>query len=117
MHVHLQRVDMKTLQAVDPHAETSGTIRKRVVQVRATQQNRQGILNGQLASKALDRYCQLDQPMRSFVERACEKLTMSARAYHRVLKLARTIADMEGQAALAKSHIAEALGYRSLDRG
>ena len=116
MHVHLQRVNMKTLQGTDKNGEASDVVKERVIMIRAIQTQRQGILNGQLASKDLDSYCNLDKALLNFLETVCEKLNMSARAYHRILKLSRTIADMAGEGSISKAHIAEALGYRSLDR-
>lgn len=116
MHVHLQRVDMKTLQGTDVNSEASGIVKQRVINIRETQTKRQGTLNGQLESKELDKVCALDQTLLRFIETVCEKLNMSARAYHRILKLSRTIADMADEERISKAHIAEALGYRSLDR-
>lgn len=117
MHLHLNRVDIKTLQQANTaHTECSTQVRKRVSQVRRIQLTRQHQLNSRLSSAEIDRYCQLDKACRLFLEQVCERLHLSARAYHRILKLARTIADMEGEASILQSHLAEAVGYRSLDR-
>ncbi len=116
MHLHLPRVDLKTLQRKEPNSETSEMIKGRVVQARNWQAQRQGKLNSQLSSAELEIYCELDNVLLSFLELVCEKLNMSARAYHRILKLARTIADMSGETAIRKEHVSEAIGFRSLDR-
>lgn len=116
LHISLPRVDMKTLQARELDGETSDTIKRRVTSVRALQLSRQGKLNAHLDASQLDQYCRLDRDLLRFIETVCDKLNMSARAYHRILRLARTIADIAQQDDIAKSHIAEAVGYRSSDR-
>ena len=116
MHVHLPRVDVKTLQSSNEGCESSLTVKDRVTRVREFQIQRQGKLNAQLPTKNLNQYCKLNDELLNFVEIVCEKLNMSARGYHRILKLARTIADMAGEADIAKPHLAEALSFRSLDR-
>ena len=76
----------------------------------------QASLNCDLAGLALEESCRLDDGIHQFLDMACERLHLSARAYHRILRLARTIADMSGKPSIEQSHIAEAIGYRSLDR-
>ncbi|GAA6138988.1 YifB family Mg chelatase-like AAA ATPase [Arenicella sp. 4NH20-0111] len=117
MHVHLPRLDLKTLQSKDSNSETSQAIKERVVEARSTQNKRQNKLNSQLSSKELETHCDLNDDLLRFLEVVCEKLNMSARAYHRILKLARTIADMSGEPSITKEHLSEAIGFRSLDRG
>jgi len=116
MHLHLPRVDMKTLQSTEASGETSKVIKDRVVEARQLQIERQNKLNSQLSSKELEHCCELSDEHLSFLAAICEKLNMSARAYHRILKLARTIADMSGEMAIRKNHLSEAIGFRSLDR-
>jgi len=116
MHLHLPRVDMKTLQSKEQSGETSSAIKQRVTGVRALQLTRQGVLNSQFNNKQIAQYCELDDELLRFLEMVCERLNMSARAYHRILKLARTIADMEGEETIHKQHLSEAVGFRSLDR-
>ena len=117
MHLHLPRVDVKTLQIKDHLGESSSVIKKRVTQARANQLARQGVLNSQFNNQQIDEYCELDVGLLKFLELVCERLNMSARAYHRVLKLARTIADMDAQKTIKKKHLSEAISFRSLDRG
>lgn len=116
MHVHLPRVDIKTLQSNDCGGEGSAIVRNRVVRVREFQIQRQAKLNAELSVHELDRYCELNRELLSFLEIVCEKLNLSARAYHRILKLARTIADMKADANISKAHLSEAVGFRNLDR-
>ena len=67
-------------------------------------------------SRMLREFCRLDSEARSLLERAMERLNLSARAYDRIIKVARTIADLDGAAEIGASHISEAITYRTLDR-
>ena len=116
MHIHLPRVDLKTLQKKDHNIETSEQIKQRVAHIRDIQLQRQNKLNSHLSSKELEQYCVLSDELLGFLETVCEKLNMSARAYHRILKLARTIADMSHETNINKAHLSEAIGYRGMDR-
>lgn len=116
MHVHLARVSIKELQNADVKEESSNIIRGRVAGVRGLQVQRRGKLNSQFTTSDIEAYCQVSDENSSFLEMACDKLNMSARAYHRVLRLARTIADMSGRESIEKIDLAEALRLRSLDR-
>jgi magnesium chelatase family protein len=116
MHIHLPRVDMKTLQSKVQSGESSITIKQRVTKVRKLQKQRQGKLNNQLTSAELGERCELSNDLLSFLETVCEKLNMSARSYHRILKLSRTIADLDDATDITKNHLSEAIGFRSLDR-
>jgi len=101
-------------------AEQSTDIRIRVNQARKIQQERfQGKKihsNAQMTSKNLKKYCQIDDASKRLLETAIDKLGLSARAYTRILKVARTIADLEGSEPILTPHISEAIQYRSLDR-
>jgi magnesium chelatase family protein len=72
--------------------------------------------NAHMSARDLRRYCRLSDPVESILRQAVGRLGLSARAYHRVLKIARTIADLAGAAELGPSHVSEAIQYRSLDR-
>jgi magnesium chelatase family protein len=101
--------------------ETSTSIRGRVERARAIQrarfQGQRGVhANAHMTSRDLRRYCRLSEPVESVLRQAVTRLGLSARAYHRVLKIARTIADLAGAAELTTAHVSEAIQYRSLDR-
>ena len=101
-------------------AESSSAIRERISQARTIQQKRfvdDGIYcNSQMTTSQLRKYCQLDEPSQSLLKTAMEKFGLSARAYDRILKVARTIADLDVEENLKPSYIAEAIQYRNMDR-
>ena len=100
--------------------ESSFEIKKRVNFARKIQQNRYRqdkiYSNSQLTPKLIEKYCALDLESQKLLETAFQKLGLSARAYSRILKVARTIADLENKENIELSHIAEAIQYRSLDK-
>jgi magnesium chelatase family protein len=95
--------------------EGSEPVRARAAAARARQNARQGKLNSQLGPRELDTHCPAEDAARALLKQAIARLNLSARAYHRVLKLARTIADLAGQDAIGVAHMAEAIQYRRLD--
>jgi len=120
----LDRIDMhlevprQNLQQVNDsrHAESSATVRQRVEKTHAIQISRQGMLNALLDAKQLKRVCRLDGAEQAVFDQMIEKLQFSMRAYHRILKVARTIADMATEENVRMPHLTEALSYRCLDR-
>lgn len=96
--------------------ESSATVQTRVIQAWQTQFDRQGCTNNQLTNSQIEKHCALSSEDENLVRLAIEKLQLSARAYHRVLKIARTIADLEQQDDIATGHLMEALSYRKLER-
>jgi len=119
IHVEVPSVQWRDLTGI-ADGETSGTIRARVNAARKVQLERLSatglFCNAQMRSALIKKHCRLDNQSMSFLERAVEKLGLSARAYHRILKIARTIADLEGSENIQSSQVAEAIQYRSLDR-
>lgn len=95
-----------------PSGESSATVAVRVAEVRELQQRRQGCANAFLDLKGLRRHCPLPAVDQAWLESACERLNLSLRAAHRLLKVARTLADLEGCEAIGRAHLAEALQYR-----
>ncbi len=104
----------------EEQAENSETIKKRVDLARKIQQERYKdckiYSNSQLTPKLIEKYCKLDAEGKAILKSAFERLGLSARAYGRILKVARTVADLSGSINIEKNHIAEAIQYRSLDK-
>jgi magnesium chelatase family protein len=103
------------------NGERSACIRKRVIRAREIQSHRyrdepQTFANAQISSKMLSKICQLDNSSIKMLKQAMERLNLSARAYDRILKVSRTIADLDGSDSIQSVHLAEAIQYRSLDR-
>ncbi len=114
LHIEVPAVPYKEIRAQEQGA-SSAEIRGRIEAARAVQQGR-GYLNSQLPPKLLRRLARLDEAGERTLELAMRKLGLSARAHDRILKVARTIADLEGAEAVSAKHLAEAVQYRSLDR-
>jgi magnesium chelatase family protein len=100
--------------------DSSEVIRRRVNRARRIQEKRYKtdsiLFNAHLESKSLDKYCMLDKEGEELLKMAILELGISARAYDKILKVARTIADLERRETIEASHISEAISYRSLDR-
>ena len=119
LHVEVERVDYKKLQSKEK-PETSEEIRKRVNSARNVQIKRyekEGIIsNSQLSAAQIEKYCKLDEETKIFLENAFNIYGYSARTYSRILKIARTIADLDKKENIELTHVAEAIQYRTLDR-
>jgi magnesium chelatase family protein len=120
LHVEVTPVPFSELSK-EKKSETSFDIRQRVIIARKIQTERyqasEGIYsNSQMRTKDLKTYCNLSEAGNSLLKTAMERLGLSARAYDRILKVARTIADLEASQNIETNHIAEAIQYRSLDR-
>ncbi|OHR64482.1 ATP-dependent protease [Haemophilus sp. HMSC61B11] len=105
-----------SLQNTGDRGETSQQVREKVLKVREIQLARAGKINAYLSSKEIERDCKLQDKDSLFLENALNKLGLSVRAYHRILKVSRTIADLNGEKEIQQPHLAEALGYRAMDR-
>ncbi len=126
----LDRIDLHiAVTPVEPHAlaespsqETSQQIRARIEKARQRQAYRFGDIpsvytNAQMPPKVVEEFCRLDDKSRHLLENAMNRLQLSARAYDRILKVARTVADLADSEEIRPEHVAEALNYRTLDRG
>lgn len=98
--------------AASPDGETSASIALRVQRAYDRQRLRQGVLNAALSGALLEKHAQADRQAMAFLQTACARLGWSGRAFHRVLKLARTIADLAGVDEIRQAHMAEAIQYR-----
>ncbi|MES9997000.1 YifB family Mg chelatase-like AAA ATPase [Desulfovibrio aminophilus] len=124
----LDRIDLQVEVPAVPYKDLketrgsvdSATMRARIAKARSVQAERYGDsgphINSELSGSALEKHCRLSRPEHDFLEQAVKKLGLSARAYTRVLRIARTIADLDGAETLAVNHLAEAINYRSMDR-
>ena len=121
IHCEIQAVPFAELSTMQP-GEPSSVIRERVIAARKIQEERfkshKGIYcNAQMTERMLHQYAEPDAASMEMLRMAMERLKLSARAYSRILKVARTIADLAGSEKVESMHIAEAIGYRNLDRG
>jgi magnesium chelatase family protein len=117
MHVELAAVPVEHLLSDEPQvSENSATVAARVSAARRLQIERQGRLNARLAPAELGVLCRLDRESRALVGTAVARLGLSARAYHRMLKVARTCADLAAEARIRREHVAEAMRLRVFDR-
>jgi len=116
IQIEVPKLDHSALKQDAANNEDSTTIRKRVSRAYRIQLERAGKCNAELGSTEVDKYCRIAPEQRMLLEKAMDKLKLSARAYHRILKVARTIADISGSDTIHKSHLTEAISYRSLDR-
>lgn len=121
----LDRIDMQievpmlppgTLTQTTGFLEPSLDIQKRVIAARQMQLERSNKLNHQLTTKELEKFCPLSSADKLLIDNALEKLGLSARAYHRLLRVARTIADLAGKSAIETRHLLEALTYRRIEK-
>ena len=120
IHIEVTPVDFEELSS-NERAETSAEVRQRVVEARNLQEKRfeaqTGMFtNAQMPTKQVRNVCQISQAGQNLLKSAMEKLSLSARAYDRILKVARTIADLAGSDDIEVEHLAEAIHFRSLDR-
>jgi magnesium chelatase family protein len=116
IHLELAAVAPDQLLDADAPAETSATVAARVAMARRRQLERQGKLNARLAPRETRAHCALDAESRRLLATAIERLGLSARAYERILKLARTLADLGGYVDIGAAQVAEAVRLRALDR-
>lgn len=120
MHIEVPRISYGEISGREKR-EGSAAVRKRVIAARKVQHGRLASLfgthtNSRMGTKEIRRYCALDEDGKGLLRTAMERLSLSARAYTRILRLARTIADLAGEKEIRSPHVAEAIQYRSLDR-
>ena len=112
LHVEVPRLPLTALRGDAPSGESSASVRERVEVARALQQQRCGKVNAQLTQSEITAHCRLGAAEQGLLERAAESLRLSARSVHRILRVARTIADLGDSPAITGRHLGEAIGYR-----
>lgn len=115
IQIEVPRVPREALKE-ECSGENTETVKKRVVASREVQINRCGKANSEMSNKEIDRYCKLDDKASDMLDLTMERFRLSARAYHRILKVARTCADLAGETNIGTPQIGEAIGYRAMDR-
>ncbi|HEY2344711.1 MAG TPA: YifB family Mg chelatase-like AAA ATPase [Xanthomonadaceae bacterium] len=116
LHVSVPRLSHGELRPDAPQGESSAVVRERVIRAHAIQLQRSGKSNARLGQRETERVCKLTSSDQSLLERAIDALQLSARGTHRILRMARTIADLAGSEAIVTAHLTEAIGYRQMDR-
>ena len=121
IHIDVPAVRFRDLTGdPPPDIEDSDAIRQRVINARARQRERfstEGIFsNAAMSPRLIRRYCRINSDSETMLERAMTRLGLSARAYDRILKVSRTIADLDNSEEIQSGHVSEAVHYRSLDR-
>jgi len=117
MHIEVPPLPLSQLNRETPEkSETSARVRRRIEAARQRQIERSGVANARLGNREVEKVCALQPTDRHVLEQAIERLGLSARAYHRILKVARTIADLDGAEQIGTAHLSEAINYRRLDR-
>ena len=117
MHIEVPPVPLKEIQSTTSKEENSETVRERVMKAYQRQLKRSNRVNAQMNTQHIKRFCQLDKSGAQLLEQAVTNLGLSARSHNRILKVARTIADLKNEENISMQHISEAIGYRRLDRG
>ena len=116
IHIEVPRLARDAMQQTEINPDTTTQIQQRVITAYERQIQRAGKPNAELSSKEVEQHCKLNPVDIELLDQAMDRLKLSARAYHRILKLARTIADLDGDKNIGSRHLSEAISYRSLDR-
>lgn len=117
LQVEVARIAPELMAGIEQQpVEESAVVRERVERARSVQLERQGVANSQLQGKQLEQICDLGQGEQQFMLRAIESLGLSGRAYHRLLRVARTVADLAMEGSITVDHLSEAVAFRKMDR-
>jgi magnesium chelatase family protein len=116
MHVEVPRVQVNDFEDAVDRGESTSAAAVRIIRSRQVQLARQGICNARLADSQVERWCRPDRAGRNVLERAMTRLGLSARGRGRILKLARTVADLDGEEKITDLHVSQAIMLRYLDR-
>ena len=113
IRIHMPRIELSEIQRQKP-SESSKLVRQRVIRARQRQLERAGKPNGRLSNRELETFCRLDEACEKLLNQASKSLRLSMRACNKAIRVARTLADLDGSTRLHSQHLAEALSYRSL---
>jgi len=116
IHIEVPPLERGELRQSNVPSESTAQVKKRVLMARQLQSKRSDRTNAKLSNQQLDKFCQLQESDADFLESTVETLGLSARTYHRIIKVARTIADLDQQPSIQKKHLAEAITFRQFDR-
>ena len=114
IHIEVPALAHQELYSAASQQETSATVKQRIVRAQTRQRERRGHFNARLNNKEIEVDCCLSEDNQKLLQRSMDKMKLSARAYHRILKLARTIADLDNSDTIAIQHLSEAIGYRKV---
>ncbi|RYX83853.1 ATP-binding protein [bacterium] len=115
IHIEVPRLSSEELMSKRV-GESSATVRRRVIKAREKQLARMGTCNGHMKAKELREHCDMDAATKDLLKAAIAQFNLSGRGYDRILKVSRTIADLEGEEKIEMHHVAEAINYRAFDR-
>ena len=115
MHIEVPALLQGDLQKSSDHIETSSVVKERVVKAQQRQIKRRKYCNAHLTNKEIEQDCVLSTENQKVLNKTMDKMHLSARAYHRILKLSRTIADLEGSEWIQLHHLTESIAYRKID--
>ncbi len=116
IQIEVPAIDRKILSKANDNTENNDTIKQRVNLAYNKQLARCGKSNAELNSRETDLFCKLNPAESNLLDQSMEKLKLSARAYHRILRMSRTIADLDNKEEINTKHLCEAISYRSLSR-
>ncbi len=115
MHIEVPALSHQDLQESSDLIERSIEVKKRVINAQKKQKSRRNHCNAHLSNKEIEADCYLSDDNQKVLEKTMNKMKLSARAYHRILKLARTIADLDNSEMIQLHHLTESIGYRKID--
>ncbi len=115
MHINVPALSHQDLQQSSDSIETSKVVKRRVIKAQKIQKDRRNHCNAYLTNREIEQDCQLSEDNQKVLEKTMDKMHLSARAYHRILKLARTIADLDNSETIQLNHLTESIGYRKID--
>jgi magnesium chelatase family protein len=117
LQLEVHPVDLSAFRTTLSTEEKSMDVKKRILKARDIQLERAKTYNAYLSATQIDRFCYLNAQEQQWLHKACDQLQISARAYHKILKIARTIADLSGESCcIQRQHLMEAMQYRCFDR-